>query len=55
MEFSGESIVADYSGQTIAIAERDEELVIANVNLPDARKKRNELPYMSLRRPDIYE
>ena len=55
MEFSGESIVTDYTGQTIAIAGRDEEIVIADVDLSGATKKRNELPYLSLRRPGIYE
>ena len=55
MVFSGESIVCDYQGRTLALAEDTEKLLFADVNLPDARKVREEKPYMNLRRRDLYE
>lgn len=54
MEFSGESIVSDYQGKTVAIAGRDEELLITEVNLSDATITRKKKPYTSLRRPELY-
>ena len=54
MEFSGESIVSDYQGKTVAIAGRDEELLITEVNLSDATITRKKKPYTSLRKPEIY-
>lgn len=54
MEFSGESIVSDYQGKTVAIAGRDEELLITEVNLSDATITRKKKPYTSLRKPELY-
>ena len=54
MEFSGESIVSDYQGKTVAIAGRDEELLITEVNLSDATITRKKKPYISLRKPELY-
>ena len=54
MEFSGESIVSDYLGKTVAIAGRDEELLITEVNLSDATITRKKKPYTSLRKPELY-
>ena len=55
MEFSGESIVVGFDGETIALADNQEELILAEVNLGGAAIRRNERPYTSLRRTDLYE
>lgn len=55
MEFSGESIVVGFDGETIALAGDQEELILAEVNLAGATVKRHQRPYTSLRRPAIYE
>ena len=54
MDFSGESIVADYNGDTLALADDTEQLLYAKVDLPMARQTRENKPYTSLRRPDLY-
>ena len=55
MEFSGESIVAGFDGETIALAGNQEELILAEVNLYGATEKRHRQPYTSLRRTGLYE
>ena len=55
MVFSGESIVSDYEGRTVALASSEAELLLAEVNLPDARAARLRKPYTSLRRPELYQ
>lgn len=55
MIFSGESIVTDYNGDTIALAGASEELLIAEVDPAGAMKARNEKPYTNLRRKTLYE
>ena len=55
MEFSGESIVVGFDGETIALAGNQEELILAEVNLGGAAIRRNQRPYTSLRRTDLYE
>lgn len=55
MEFSGESIVCDCNGKTLALAGNGEELLFAEVDLPEALKTRKAKPYVSLRRPSLYE
>ena len=55
MEFSGESIVSDYNGKTIALAGNAEELLIAEVNPEKSTQARNQKPYMGLRRKALYE
>ena len=55
MEFSGGSIVVGFDGETIALADNQEELILAEVNLGGAAIRRNERPYTSLRRTDLYE
>lgn len=54
MEFSGQSLVCDYNGETIAIADDQGQLLLADINLADAKAARNEKPYCSLRRPELY-
>ena len=55
MEFSGESLVSDYDGNIIALAEDEECLVIADVDLKAAADARAKKPYTNLRRTDLYE
>ena len=55
MDFSGESIVVDYNGEMIACADDKEQLLIADINLSDATKVREQKPYMKHRRPQFYE
>ena len=54
MDFSGESIVADYNGNTVALAGDGETLLFAEVDLPAASATREHKPYTSLRRPELY-
>ena len=54
MDFSGESIVANYNGEIAALAGRDETLLFAEVDLPAATEARRCKPYTSLRRPELY-
>ena len=55
MNFSGESIVADYQGNTVALAGHDEELLTAEIHLSEAAKTRAQKPYTDLRRKELYE
>ena len=54
MEFSGESVVSDYNGNRVALAGNNEELLIAEIDLPEATRVREQKPYTSLRRTDLY-
>ena len=54
MKFSGESIVSDFRGETIALAGSKEELLVTEVDLPGASRIRKAKPYTSLRRPELY-
>ena len=54
MEFSGESIVADYNGDTLKLAGNEENLVLADIDMTGATKMRQERPYTSLRRTEMY-
>ena len=55
MDFSGESIVVDYDGNTVALAGDQEELLFADVNLAGVTERRRQRPYTSLRRKELYE
>ncbi len=55
MEFSGESLVADYEGRLSALAGDGEELLFAEVDLAAAAETRRRKPYTALRRPELYE
>ena len=54
MDFSGESLVSDYNGETLALAGDGEELLICEVDLPGAKSTREQRPYTSLRRTELY-
>ena len=55
MVFSGESIVCNYNGKTVAVAGHGEELLITHIDLNGASSERDRKPYTSLRRPEMYE
>ena len=55
MDFSGESIVADYEGNCIASANDTEGLFVADIDMKGASDKRIEKPYTFLRRTELYE
>lgn len=54
MDFSGESIVSDYNGETLALADDREQILYAEADLAAARQTRERKPYTSLRRPELY-
>lgn len=55
MEFSGESLVTDFDGNLTAIAGDQEELLMAEADLAGAAARREQRPYLSLRRPEHYQ
>lgn len=55
MESSGESVLSDYNGNTLALASDREELLIAEVCLHEAARTRIRRPYTTLRRTDMYD
>ncbi|MCE5219967.1 MAG: carbon-nitrogen hydrolase family protein [Clostridium sp.] len=54
MDFAGESIVVEPSGNVAIKADDKEQLIYADININEAAKYRNEKPFMSLRRPVVY-
>lgn len=55
IDFAGESLVIDCHGAVIAKANDREELVTTEIDLSEASKARRDFPYLSLRRPEMYE
>lgn len=55
MEFAGESLVADPNGEIIVKAGAEEGLVIAEMELTQARTIRSRRPYLATRRPEWYQ
>lgn len=53
--FCGESIVVDPHGNVVVKAGATENLVIANIELHQVALARAKRPYLSLRRPEMYE
>ena len=54
MDFSGESIVSDFNGETLALAGDKEGLLFAEVDPTAATAARAKKPYTALRRPELY-
>lgn len=54
MDFSGESIISDYNGNTVALADDSERILYAEVDLSGATETRNKKPYTNLRRTALY-
>ena len=55
MDFSGESIVVDPNGDTVIKVNDTEQLVYADLDLPQAANIRRKRPYTALRRPELYK
>ena len=55
MVFYGESLVSGYDGELVAVAGRGEELLVTEIDLPEASAARNKKPYTLLRRTELYE
>lgn len=54
MDFSGESVVVDASGDVLLIADDTEQILYADTDLQESGKIRRAKPYTSLRRPEFY-
>lgn len=55
MDFSGESIVSDYNGNTLALADDSEMILYAEVDMAGATETRNRKSYTNLRRTELYQ
>ena len=55
MDFSGESIVVDPNGDAVIKADDTEQLVYADLDLPQAANIHRKRPYTALRRPELYK
>jgi predicted amidohydrolase len=55
MVFAGESIAVDANGNVIVKADDSEQLIFAEIDLPDVKKVRSRKPYTTLRRTELYE
>lgn len=54
MDFAGESIVVNPNGDVVIKADDKEQIIYADIYINEVYKCRNEKPYISLRRPDVY-
>ena len=54
MVFSGESVVADANGDVIVKSGDEEEIVYADIDMPQSAKVRSRRPYTQLRRTEFY-
>lgn len=54
IEFSGESVVVDYRGNVVAMADGKEQLLTATIHPQEAAEHRKNSPYFLSRRPDQY-
>lgn len=54
MDFAGESIVIGPNGEVVTKADDKEGIIYADIDINEVYKCRNEKPYMSLRRPEVY-
>lgn len=54
MDFAGESLVADSYGDLIYKADDQERLVTVDLDLSEAARKQEKIPWLKLRRPEWY-
>lgn len=54
MEFSGESIAVDASGEVIVKADDKEQIVYVDIDMNESKKIRESKPYTNLRRVELY-
>ncbi|MDD2217698.1 MAG: carbon-nitrogen hydrolase family protein [Eubacteriales bacterium] len=55
IEFSGESVVVDYCGNVVSMANDKEQLLTAVIDLKEAARHRKNSPYFLSRRPSEYK
>lgn len=55
MDFAGESIVVDPHGNVVAKANDEEQILYVDIDLAEVARARLNRPYLSLRRPEVYE
>lgn len=55
MDFAGESIVVAPDGSVVVKADDSEQLVVCDIDLSEAKKRRASVPYISTRRPECYK
>lgn len=54
MDFAGQSIIVDPSRQIVIKADDKEQIIYDDIDISKVVKCRNEKPYISLRRPNVY-
>ena len=54
MDFAGESLVIDPTGNVMVKADDREGLITCEIDLAQARKEKQRRPFLALRRPDLY-
>ena len=54
MDFSGESLVADANGELLLLADDQEAILYADIDMAQSAQVRAKRPYTSLRRPEWY-
>ena len=54
MEFAGESLVVDANGEVILKADDMEQLIVTKVDVNQSKVIREQRPYTTLRRPELY-
>lgn len=55
MHFAGESLIVDPNGKILFMADDTEQLITYDLDIKQARKTREERPYLQSRRKDMYE
>ncbi|MEE3439738.1 carbon-nitrogen hydrolase family protein [Ruminococcus sp.] len=54
MNFSGESVVVDASGNVVSVADDKEQILYVDIDMNEPKKIRNSKPYTQLRRTEFY-
>ena len=54
MDFAGESLVVHPSGDVLAKADDQEQLLTCEITLQEATELRSRIPYLKTRRPEWY-
>ena len=54
IRYDGRSVIAGPHGRDLARAGEEPELIVADLDLEDLRRARDQIPYLDRRRPDLY-
>jgi len=54
LDFAGESIVVNPNGDVVVKVDNKEQIIYADIDINEVAKCRNEKPFISLRRPQVY-